>query len=271
MPGRSRSQKVSYKKKAPERRGKRRQQKRRLVSARAGIVETKKKVNEPGPPFTATELLNEHNVMIPDAWEKQNQGLNDTDVVGTSIFMKYLTTRLYFNLNVGNLTKDPAPLDLRFIIGWCKLSQNLAPQDVAVPGSSLVKDVVYNYNPESHILQYLKASMDNPLESLDREVFKVDKDFRISGIPRTAYEVTPGGHVYNRKNFWVNHTWKPMKKLKLELVTAAPNGNGTHWSPCNKEGQWIPFVYVYNMNHAHFTTGNCATYLVKSTAYFTDS
>lgn len=271
--GKSKSANVRYKKKAPERRGKR-QQKRKLVSARAGIVETKKKVFEPSAPFTAHELTAHLSVMIPDAWEKQSQGFRDDDVVGTSIFMKYLTTKFYFNFNQGGIVSKPDPIDLRIIMGWCKLPQNIAEQDVAVTGPpSKVKGVVYNYNPEQHVADYLKVSLDNPLESIDRSVFQIHKDFRFSGMPRTAVQpATAGAAVhYTRKNLWLSHTWKPMRKLKLQLVTDADSGNGTHFSPCNKEGQWIPFVAVHNVNFGNFPSGSCPTYLTKSTAYYTDS
>lgn len=246
--------------------------KRNLVRARTGIVETKKRTFEPPPPFVATELLGEHNIMIPNAWEKHNQGVSDDDIIGTSIFMKYLTAKFYFNMNVGAIKQVAYPLDMRVIIGWCKLPQNIPQQDVAVTGPpAKVKGVVYNYNPEAHILGYIKASMDNPLESMDREIFKIDKDYVVRGQPVTAHDNALGHDVYIRKNFFIEHTWRPLRKLKLELVTSAASGNGTHWSPCNKSGQWIPFVYIYNMNHGTFPTGSCPTYLKKSVAYFTDS
>lgn len=270
-----------YAKKAPagrhrksQRKRARKPTKRQLVSARQPIVETKKKVYEPSAPFTATELTAQLSVMIPDAWEKQSQGYRDDDVVGTSIFMKYLTTKFYFNFNQGGIVSKPDPIDLRFIIGWCKLPQNIAEQDVAEVGPpSKVKGVVYNFNPEQHVANYLKVSLDNPLESLDRSVFQIHKDFRFAGMPRTAVQPAAAGSAvhYTRKNLWLSHTWKPMKKLKLQLVTESNSGNGTHFSPCNKEGQWIPFVAIYNINSGNFPSGSCPTYLTKSASYYTDS
>lgn len=67
-----------------------------------------------------------------------------------------------------------------------------------------------------------------------------------------------------------------MKKLKLELVTDEPDGDGKFFSPCNKDGQWIPFVAIYNKNYLSFPPegvdpSRCPKYITKSTAYFTDS
>lgn len=273
------SKKVSFKRKSRSRRS-RKPTKRGLVSARAGIVETKKKVFEPQQPLVYKDLSAEFNIMIPDAWEKQSQGYHDSDVIGTSIFMKYLTAKFHFDFNVNDIVKVPIPIDMRVIIGWCKLPQNIAPQATAQAGPpALVKDVVYNYNPELHIGNYLKHSLDNPLEGIDRTVFKVDRDFIVSAGPRTAVQgLVANGYVpqYTRKNFYLSHTWRPMKKLKLELVTDEPDGNGKFFSPCNKDGQWIPFVAIYNKNYLSFPPegvdpSRCPKYITKSTAYFTDS
>lgn len=280
MPRRSKSAKVTFRKKSKSR-SSRKPTKKQLVSSRAGIVETKKKVNEPTLPIQYNELTSELSVMIPDAWEKHAQGYKDNQVIGTSIFMKYLTAKFHFDLNLEDIVKVPQPVDLRFIIGWCKLPQNIAPQDEAVVGPpAMERDVVYNYNPQQHIGNYLKHSLDNPLDSIDRTVFKVDRDFRVAGMPRTAVQgLEAAGYVpkYTRKNIYISHTWRPMRKLKLEAVTSAANGNATHFSPCNKEGQWIPFVAVVNQNYQLFPgqtptdPSKCPQYITKSTAYFTDS
>lgn len=276
--GRSYSKKVSFKKKTKSRKIK----KKALVKARQSVVETKRKVFEPQLPLTYNELTSKLSVMVPDAWEKQSQGYRDDDMVGSSIFMKYLTAKFHFDFNHEDIVKVPIPVDLRFIIGWCKLPQNIAPQATAETGPpAMVKDVVYNYNPEQHIAQYLSHNIDNPLEAIDRTIFKVDRDFRVQGNPRTAVQgLEAAGYVpkYTRKNFYLSHTWRPMRKLKCELVTSNSSGNGEFFSPCNKDGQWIPFIAVYNVNYQTFpgatATGGdarCPMYITKSTSYFTDS
>ena len=65
--------------------------------------------------------------------------------------------------------------------------------------------------------------------------------------------------------------WKPMRKLKLEAVTASATGPATHLSPCNKPGQWIPFFCCINKTNQNATGDAAPICLTNSTFYFTDS
>lgn len=254
--------------------------KKQLVSARAPIVETKHKSFEPQKPLVYHNLTGEFITWIPDAWENHQQGLSDSDIIGSSFFMKYLNMKMHIEMNGATslegtgMKSIPHAMDLKVYIGWCKLPQNLAPAFETTAGPpSTTKGVVYNYNPQLHIQNYIKADLDNPLESLDRDVFKIDKQFTISGLPRTAFE--NGLHPeYRRKNVMIQHSWKPFKKLKLQPVTAFTSGLAPadlHWSPCNLDGQWIPFMAIHSPSYGTFPAGACPTYIIKSDSYFTDS
>lgn len=241
-----------------------------MVSKRAPIVETKKKVSA-----GSIQFGNYYNVIVPDAYESHQQGLLETNVIGSSIFAKYLNTQFQITFAHEEIRQLDQPIVLQVLYGWCKLPENIAPTKAdagSPPGPN--DGVIHNYDPTAHITEYLKGIFDPNivLPKNDREVFKLkfNKEFHLIGN-QVIYDPASTKIQRYRKplNFYCK--WKPMRKLKLEQVTSNATGAADHLSACNKPGQWIPFFACINKTNATATGDASPICLTNSTFYFTDS
>lgn len=241
-----------------------------MVSKRAPIVETKKK-NSAG----SLQFGNYYNVVIPDCYEKHTQGLLEENVIGSSIFAKYLNSQFQITFAQADIQQLNQPIVLQVLYGWCKLPENIAPTKAAAGAPPGPNDgVVHNFNPTDHVIQYLTNIFDPnvTLPKNDREILKLkfNKEFHLLGS-QILFDGNDEKIIRYRKplNFYCK--WKPMRKLKLEQVSPDEDGAATYLSPSNKPGQWIPFFACINKTNSTATGDAAPICLTNSTFYFTDS
>ena len=244
-----------------------------MVARRAPIVETKKKTSA-----GTLQFGDYYNVIIPDAYEVHQQGLLETNIIGSSIFAKYLNSQFQITFAQDAIQQLNQPIVLQILYGWCKLPENIPPTRAAAGAPPGANDgVVHNFNPSEHVKQYLREIF-NPNVSLpknDREILKLkfNKEFHLVGnqIVFDDQSTSSTGILRYRKplNFYCK--WKPMRKLKMEQVSVNPTGAMTHFSPSNKPGQWIPFFCCINKTNTNATGDAAPICLTNSTFYFTDS
>ncbi len=241
-----------------------------MVAKRAPLVETKKK-NSAG----SIQFGEYYNVIIPDAYEKHSQGLLETNVIGSSIFSKYLNSQFQITFATDEIQQLNQPIVLQVLHGWCKLPENLPPTKAAAgqpPGAN--DGVVHDFDPTAHVTAYLRNIFDPnvTLPKNDREVLKLkfNKEFHVLGS-QIVFDANDDKIIRYRKplNFYCK--WKPMRKLKLEQVSQMATGPATHLSPSNKPGQWIPFFACINKTNSTATGPAAPICLTNSTFYFTDS
>lgn len=261
-----------------------RHNKQKFVIARNPVVETK---------MSESHLANHNialgwNVHIPLCYKEFTQGFKKSQMIGRTVFSKYLNTR--FALDYDPCLESPADLDLRIVSGWCKLPQNIPPK----PNSNAApttEEVVYGFTPEEHIKQYLKNTFVGLLSVNDKEKFKLFMNKIHHGTPRvisldtsqTANDQNIPTKVdysnqYIRRPQIYSVKWKPMRKLHCEPVTEdtfptqGASSNADYFSPCNKSGQWIPFIAINQGNEASWGTADMRPQLeIRSKHYFTDS
>lgn len=263
----------------------RKNNKQRFVNARQPVVETK---------ISSSHLANHNidlgwNVHIPLCYKEMTQGFEASQMVGRSIFSKYLNTRFALNFDGG--LQIPSDLDLRIVAGWCKLPQNI-PMRSNTATTPTTPEVVYGFTPEDHIKQYLKNTFVDLLSVNDKEKFKLFMNKIYHGTPRTIHLDTSdftdqaGSHPnevsyvnqYIRRPQIYSVKWKPMRKLHCEPVTDTeypsqpPATNMDFFSPCNKSKQWIPFIAIDLGNTTSWAAVDSRPQLeVRSKHYFTDS
>ena len=244
-----------------------------MVAKRAPLVETKKKSSAGNLTFG-----DYYNVVIPDCYEVQQQGLMEADVIGSSIFAKYLNSQFQITFAQDEIQALNQPIVLQVLWGWCKLPENIPPTKAAAGQPAGANDgVVHEFAPQDHIKEYLRSIFDPrvTLPKNDREIFKLkhNKEYHLIGnqIVFDDQATSSTGILRYRKplNFYCK--WKPMRKLKLEPVTPNDSGAASHLSPCNKPGQWIPFFACINKTNATATGDAAPICLTNSTFYFTDS
>lgn len=243
---------------------------RAMVARRAAIVETKKKES------AGTLQFGEYyNVVIPDAYEVHSQGLGETDVIGNTIFAKYLNSQMQITFAQDAIQELNQPIVLQVLWGWCKLPLNEAPTRADAGQPAGPNDgVVHSYNPSQYIIDQLTNIFDPrvTLPKNDREILKLkyNKEFNLIGSSIIWHEDEYKTLRFRKPlNFYPK--WKPMRKLKLEPVTTNATGVASHLSPTNKPGQWIPFFACINKTNATATGDAAPICLTNSAFYFTDS
>lgn len=244
-----------------------------MVARRAPIVETKKKSSA-----GTLQFGDYYNVVIPDAYEVHQQGLLETNIIGSSIFAKYLNSQFQITFAQDAIQHLNQPIVLQVMYGWCKLPENIPPTRAAAGQPAGANDgVVHEFNPSEHVKEYLREifNPDVTLPKNDREILKLkfNKEFHLLGnqIVFDDQAQSSSGIIRYRKplNFYCK--WKPMRKLKLEQVSPNDSGAYTHYSPSNKPGQWIPFFCCINKTNTNATGDAAPICLTNSTFYFTDS
>ena len=244
-----------------------------MVARRAPLVETKKKSSA-----GTLQFGDYYNVVIPDCYEVHQQGLLESNVIGSSIFAKYLNSQFQITFAQDAIQQLNQPIVLQILYGWCKLPENIpATRAPAGQPAGANDGVVHEFSPQEHIKQYLRDIFDPrvTLPKNDREIFKLkyNKEFHLLGnqIVFDDQVTSSTGILRYRKPLNFYPKWKPMRKLKLELVTPNDSGPGSHFSPCNKPGQWIPFFACINKTNVNATGDAAPICLTNSTFYFTDS
>lgn len=258
------------------RRAYRKGNKRRMVIQRAPLVETKKKSSA-----GAITFGDYYNVVIPDCYEVHSQGLQENQVIGNSIFGKYLNSHFQLTFAHDEIQQLNQPIVLQILWGWCKLPENLPPTKAAAGSPAGANDgVVHGFSPQLHVLEYLRSIFDPrvTLPKNDREILKLkfNKEYNLIGnqIVFDDQASSSTGILRYRKPLNFYPKWKPMRKLKLEAVSPNATGAATHLSPCNKPGQWIPFFCCINKTGGSggSAIGPAAPIcLTNSSFYFTDS
>lgn len=248
----------------------RKNNKKRFVAKRAPIVECKHKTSA-----GTLQFGDYYNVVIPDCYEVHTQGLEETNVIGNSIFAKYLNSQFQITFAQDAIQQLNQPIVLQILWGWCKLPENLPPTKAAAGQPAGANDgVVHDFSPQAHVESYLRSIFDPrvTLPKNDREILKLkyNKEFNLVGSSIIWHEDEYKTLRFRKPlNFYPK--WSPMRKLKLEAVTPNATGAATHLSPCNKPGQWIPFFACINKTNATATGDAAPICLTNSTFYFTDS
>ena len=112
--------------------------------------------------------------------------------------------------------------------------------------------------------------LDNPLGSIDKKIFKVQKDFLIKAPPTATFDNT-GVPTFVREGRLLRHSWKPNKKIQYLPASESTTGAFTHLSPAGAAKQWIPFICLYFGNFASFPITKRPTFILENSHYFTDS
>lgn len=254
----------------PQRRN-RRPGKRRAPVARKAMIQSRRPLVElklnSAVNHTYQALSENVTVIVPDAWMVMQQGFDENQMIGKSLLTRYINHKMFLSFsNSDTISYNP---NIRVIAGWYMTPPNDVPHVESVTGST--KMGLYSYNPELVIKSAITNMLDNPLGTIDKKIFKVQKDFLIKGTPRTAYVSGYETSSFLREGRLIRHSWKPNKKIHYLPASEATTGAFTHLSPAGAPKQWVPFICLYFGNNAAFPTGSKPTYILENHHYFTDS
>lgn len=236
--------------------------KKQLVNRRAPIVETKKnvqgKVSATFNPKTGdgTVASNFSRVapayfMDLSAYYMMNRGLNFDEMIGRSIFSKYLTLKGTIDLPEGNLAITD-PIDFRVIHGWLKIPTNWNTITTPTMENALLTDMMTHIKTSliNGSLPLGDRNMTDKLEFPDKNpvVFKIIKNRKLRLKSRDNQINVPIGYRLNQNgttqivgaNSQLEFTCKfpTMRKVHYDDTKAS-----TGYSLANHA--WLPFAYVY--------------------------
>jgi hypothetical protein len=194
------------------------------------------------------------NILVPIAYTQIERGINDNQMIGRSIFSKYLTVKLEFDMNPLAANTHPVELVLRW--GWvtARMNENAA----TTPGSAAVTQA----NIVTHVTQQVSKILQNKLEfSPKLEGVKVLGQHRLRQFTNDSFVDDKVALQFK------TITWKPMRK-----VTYTTGANNTALSQSNTQfpnRSWIPFISVHAVGVA--TAESAPTMASAMKHWFSDS
>ena len=226
----------------------------RKVSARAPMVETKAfEVLSTGANPNIS-IVDGSNILVPIAYTQLQRGYNDNEMIGRSIFSKYLTVKLEFDMNSLSANTKPVEIVLRW--GWVTARMN--ENEATTPGALATTQA----NIVTHVTQQVSKILQNKLEfSPKLEGVRVLGQHRLRQFTHDSFVDDKVALQYK------TITWKPMRK-----VTYTTGATNTALSQSNTQfpnRSWIPFIAVHAVGVETATTAPTMASAMKH--WFSDS
>jgi hypothetical protein len=206
--------------------------KKRMVARRNPMVENKSQENS--IPLTAISRTDALNINIPTAFVKFTQGLGGDNIIGDSIFMKYMKTKMRLDLSRYAVDATGRSPDLYVMHGWC--TAGLPPTDVSTGTTSLEAHVhtklaaQYGHTVATHRLAF-KSKLDG-IKLLSMRKIKFRRPYINDDSPAFG-GATP--------DVYMSLTWPGFKKLHLFNATDAGATNMF----VKTQQTWVPFWCVW--------------------------
>lgn len=285
--------------------------KSQMVKRRAPMVETKRRVHSIINGFNinmdGTPSINYQDVAgglsIPNndaftlldlaSFYRQSHGFNEYNVIGDSLFSKYLKLKLQIRWPEGaNMVVNPVKLYL--ITGWCTQPSGWTLNTTPTEQGATKDDLM------THLSAQLQEYFDQRKDYLrfrekSESNFKIDKWISLKPDLRHNIVANPGqidteSDPSKPPNIrttgavpFVNrsYTWKTMRKIHLSEGTPVATGTtppvGVTQDTQNlyPNNQWLPFALIYNPEFARFKNANNenvqAIVAYNDVHYYTDS
>ncbi|AXF52002.1 MAG: putative capsid protein [Cressdnaviricota sp.] len=280
--------------------------KNQMVMRRAPIVETKQRVHSdvalingflPGnlPLASGGNIVNPLNwrtLSLDDAftnvplrsWQRNTHGFGELNVIGNSIFSKYLNFKLQVRFPRGEQLALPVPdttppefynatnvmiqvpTKLYLICGWITESMNYPVANVNSPSLPPQSDASYEAI-NTYITQQLKPFFDDDedklqfrpkettnikIESYRKIAPNLDKAIATQAVPEHQFadssvnivDVKPHGSV---PDVYRSHSFKTNRKIAL--TQGADTSFTTDKQNLYPNNSWIPFAVIYNPDY----------------------
>ncbi len=215
-----------------------------------------------------------------DSYLQQQRGLLDYQMIGNSIFIKYLKARIKIDFPPKHALQSPAKLYL--IHGWIMTPMNLTDVTTPAAGDATMANVYAHinerlrqyFNDTQDQLLFRPKSWDNGIRVIRKQAIVPDiqKQF---GLPiQHQFGEPAAGTMGSVPSVIRSCTWNVNKKIHFQ---DSNNGAGLtdHLYP---NTQPLPFMCLYNPDFRHFTAdrdgaddGNRIRVLMNSQIWYSDS
>lgn len=223
----------------------------RKVSARAPMVETKQYEVEAD---TAATIIDGTTIIVPAVYTQMEQGFKVSQMVGRSLFSKYLTVKieLDFEQTLVNTTA------IELIVRWGWVTARMNENEATTPGALATTQAMI----VTHATQQVSKVVTNKLAfSPKLEGVKVLGTHRFTRYKEDSFNPAKTAFVYK------TITWKPMRKVTYE--TGATNTGLSQANTQFPNRSWIPFIAFHAVGIDGVATGPKMAYSQKH--WYSDS
>lgn len=238
---------------------KRKFNKKKMVRSRAPIVETKSRIQSeittvgggtiPDP--TNFKALSGVFTFLPlHAWTFMEQGLGEDQMIGQSVFSKYLNAKIQVRMAGGSnqITDRPFPMEL--ICGYVQAPTNWTSFTTPTVNLALPSDM--DAFVVARVSEYFNARKDK-LEFIPKRASTIRITYRRKLVSNQSKNnvLNPEAGVTNYEghapDIWVYPKWKMMRKINYERGNTVEAGSARpNFYPNYNQ---IPFCIVYAPNH----------------------
>lgn len=194
-------------------------------------------------------------------FNRMNQGFNDFEMIGSSIYSRYLKIKCQVNFPQGSdvIVK---PFKMYLISGWVtnplNKNNNTAIHDADVTQSILNSHVesmlLEHFDEDTDKLNFQKKTRSNIKIESYRRILPKTKENTFGAITHVE-QVAPGSSSKTANGHpqyvQINHTWKVMKKIHYTLGLSESDGNtlpqsgDTQLQNYYPNESWLPFSCFY--------------------------
>lgn len=228
---------------------------------RAPMVETKSRVhNELSSATDIADPLSYQDIQNDDAYTflpltsftSMDQGFLEDQMVGNSIYCRYLKAKFEFTLPSGkNAIKHPC--DVYLVHGWVTASSALT--NSTVPQAQTLSRAGYDnltlrvikdyFNDDSDKLRFIPKATTN-MKILGYRKFKINKNTQLGATIDLATDTGALPLIHMNCNYTVN------RKIHYQQGLPVNNSAALHDQHMYPNESWRPFVVVYNPSFAQY-------------------
>ena len=288
-------------KKTTKRGAYKRQAKKNFMIRRSPFIETKSKTYEDlmvQYPHLIDHLqftvrTTPHRYMNPEVFNIHQQGLGESQIIGNSIYAKYLNMKFDirfpqngFAVNGNNQVVPLVPQDYELIWGWIPNPLMATGQtSPSAPGMSLddinthINQRVDDYiNQQKDRLRFIPKRA-STLRIEGRRKIRPNLNRSSVAPPQTIDSITGADYVVGAiPNVHTQISWKLMRKLHLEQATNLvpdPNKPGTNFPGSFVNYHFLPFCVFVNWDYEDLPNGSQTLYMPEiaynQILYYSDS
>lgn len=219
-------------------------------------------------PVVPLELTNgtsmtpiEFNVLPVQTFYSMNQGLDTSDMIGTSVYSRYLQARLEFELPSGQSNTIQHPCNMYLVHGWITAPLNRTQHTTPAEGDQ-ERDALIQYI-KSHVEEHFNQRRDkltwkpkrtNTVKILGYRKIKPKTNFNL-GIDSTMLNNPSGGGIQTYavgSKPLINMVCNWTTKRKVHYIKGFNDTTAGAIENYYPNFSWLPFMLVYNPTAGDF-------------------
>ena len=200
----------------------------------------------------------------PVSFLQMRQGLGDENMIGSSIYVKYIKQKIQFQFPL--LPAQQLPINLYLIHGWFKtpLNRTTRTTPTAVETNQInINDHINQrlldyFNEKVDKLRFIPRSENNDIKILGYRKVKPNRNASI-GVPNALITSSTAGddpqQVGSVPNVNMSMTWPVNRKIHYTEGVGLSSTNSQRMFP---NESWLPFTVVYNPDFESFSANATA-------------